>query len=268
MPGDAPTNTTSAGQSELMSKVELLKSPDQKLRMTILVGKYLNAEIKSFEIKEMIEAGILEKEFVPRGSGRITLGYCTQTELAAKLSDKYGRKITKMAVCRLLKKWRKAGYPWVDGLLQANNTVNISEFFAHYHELETAAGSKSVETEEEAKRRKAVHGANILARRDENEARKFSSQWMTADAFEFFCGGFGTTARNTALELSERIQRGCEGIINDNISDMAQRQLLIEKMRPVFVGKFEEWQIEFCQRLEELSKESVEMSDKQKEEMK
>ena len=272
MAGDSPTNMASAGKSELMAKVELLKSPDQKLRMTILVAKYLNATISKFEIVEMVEAGVLEKESVPRRSRHIGIGQCTQTEMAEILTDTFGKNnglpFSKMKVGRILQKWKKAGYDWVSSILNSDQSVNINEFLAHYKKLETAEGNEGVESKEEADRRAAVHNANILAKKDSNLDRRFSSLWMTADAFEFFSGGFGATARNTALDLSERIQVASEGIISECVADLAQRQSLIEKLRPIYASKFEEWQIEFCQRLEDLLKQGKEMSEKQKLEMK
>ena len=261
--------------SEMMRRVELIKSPDVRQHIREIAEAYLGGPIPKYQKQELYDAGVLSRDLENCASVLSNKECVTQTEMAEILNANYGDKLGKVfyrrEISEILKGWRKRCVPWMREVETQNSAIIVAGFLKRFEEskgIATTSTTDDMPGIDISKARSAKAKADQDDRDNVEAQRKFDARWMMASAYEFFCEAFGVTARNTTRDLAERkIRIAVEEKINSRIYDEALRQTLIEDLRSVYTEQFESWQTEFCQRLSELDKETVENSDKQKKEI-
>ena len=270
---DGLNPSAGVGNSEMMQRVNRIESPDVRRHFRELVQLYWDARAAKYQIQELYEAGILDRDAASVVKGAPTESLCNQRRMAEILNERYGdsgKVFHQKQVERLLKKWRGECVPWIREVeLQAGGRLRVEGFLRHFeatqsiNEVENATINPMSIDHNKARRERAA--ANKAEREDAEQERRFSERWMLSESIELFCEAFGVTARNTARDLAERsIRISVEEKIKVIVTDGKIAQTIIAELRPLYQEQFEAWQSEFCQRLEELSKDAKENSDKQK----
>jgi hypothetical protein len=263
--GDAPE--VPMADDELVERLAKF-SPAEACNLRVLYHKYLQGETQKWQEEKLIACGIIGR----RSDSQMEMPpECSQTQMAAHLTENYGKPVGKEYFTAQVASWIKTEGAPAPGANRKLNTADfIKWFMANKWEggATNGGGDSSIGAGAKAKQELYVVQLRRAERADKEEQRKFESRWMITDDHDFWLEGVVTRARQSVLSMLKRVAELAKQASKESGADEAMTEKLIAELRPKLDADFESWQSDFTKQVEELDVAAHESSETKKAELK
>jgi hypothetical protein len=231
-----------------------------------LYDKYLKGKTEKWHEEKLIACGIIGGRV--KSNAEIPM-QCSQTQMAAYLTETYGKPAGREYFTSQIATWIKnEGAPGPGANRYLSSAQFIKWFLENKWEGSATGGDSTIGAGAKAKQELYVVQLRRAERADKEEQRKFDARWMMTEAHDFWGVGLATITRQSMLAEHKKFLDAAKQAAKESSADDALAEKMMTALRPKMGAAFESWQADFTKRTEELDASARELSEQKKSELK